>query len=239
MLDYVLGDNGVDEIINNKIFKTHFLVNKTNGLVGSENKLLQSLGLIKSIILNRIDRKLLHNQYERFVFKSPSSSLIIDDYCNFKTQYTDLTSLNLKDALLASGSIPIVMEGIENITGVPQGMYRDGGIIDYHFDFKLKNNDGLILYPHFNSNPKAGWFDKNLKRQVKAENYDNIVMLVPSAKFIESLPYSKIPDRTDFTKMEPDQRIKYWKTVLNDTDKVSHCFNEFLEKKDYTKIKVI
>ena len=239
LLDYVLGDNGLNEIINNKIFKTHFLVNKTNGFVGSENKLIQSLGLIKSIILNRVDRKLLHNQYERFVFKSPSSNLKIDDYCHFKTQYADLTSSNLKDALLASGSIPIVMEGIKNIVGVPSGMYRDGGIIDYHFDFKLKNNGGLILYPHFNSNPKAGWFDKNLNRQIKPENYDNIVMLVPSAKFVESLPYSKIPDRTDFTKMEADQRIQYWKKVLNETDRLSESFSNFLLSKNTSEIKLI
>lgn len=239
LLNYVLDDNGIDEIINNKIFKTHFLVNKTNGFVGSENKVTQSLGLIKSILLNRVDRKLLRNQYERFVFKSPSSQLIIDDYCNFKTQYADLTSSNLKEALLASGSIPIVMEGIKNIAGVPKGMYRDGGIVDYHFDFKLKNNDGLILYPHFNSQPKAGWFDKSLKRKVLAENYDNIVMLVPSPKFIESLPYSKIPDRTDFTKMQANQRIKYWKTVLSETEKTSEYFNELLDKKDYQKIRLI
>lgn len=239
LLNYVLGDNGVEEIIANKIFKTHFLVNKTNGFVGSDNKVTQSLGLIKSILLNRVDRKLLRNQYERFVFKSPSSQLIIDDYCNFKTQYADLTSSNLKEALLASGSIPIVMEGIKNIAGVPKGMYRDGGIVDYHFDFKLKNNDGLILYPHFNSQPKAGWFDKSLKRKVLAENYDNIVMLVPSPKFIKSLPYSKIPDRTDFTKMQANQRIKYWKTVLSETEKTSEYFNEFLDKKDYQKIRLI
>ncbi len=239
LLDYVLADNGTDEVINNEIFKTHFLVNKTNGFVGSDNKIIQSLGLIKSIVLNRIDRQLLRNQYERFVFKSPSSNLIIDDYCNFKTQYADLTPSNLKDALLASGSIPIVMEGIKNITGVPKGMYRDGGIIDYHFDFKLKNNNGLILYPHFNSNPKAGWFDKNLNRKVMAENYDNIVMLVPSKKFVESLPYSKIPDRTDFTKMEPAQRIKYWKTVLSETERLSDEFNDLISSQDLLKIKKI
>jgi hypothetical protein len=237
LLDYVLADNCVDEVINNEIFKTHFLVNKTNGFAGSDNKIIQSLGLIKSIVLNRVDRQLLRNQYERIVFKSPSSNLIIDDYCNFKTQYADLTSSNLKDALLASGSIPIVMEGIKNITGVPKGMYRDGGIIDYHFDFKLKNNNGLILYPHFNSKPKAGWFDKNLKRKVKSENYDNIVMLVPSSKFVESLPFSKIPDRTDFTKMEPAQRIKYWKTVLSETERLSDSFNNFLENESLDCIK--
>jgi hypothetical protein len=239
LLDYVLGDNGVEEIINNKIIKSHFLVNKTNGFVGSENKVTQSLGLIKSILLNRVDRNLLRKQYERFVFKSPLSDLIIDDYCNFKTEYIDLTQNNLRDALLASGSIPMVMQGIKDISGAPKGMYRDGGIVDYHFDFKLKNNEGLILYPHFNSQPKAGWFDKSLKRKVLPKNYDNIVMIVPSPKFIESLPYSKIPDRTDFTKMDSNQRIKYWKIVLSETEKLSDYFNEVLDKKHSQNIRLI
>lgn len=239
LLDYMLGDNGIEEIINNSTFKAHFLANKSNGLVASENKLVQMLGLIKSIGLNRIDRRLIRNQYERFVFQSPSSKLKIDDYCEFKTHHINLTKDNLKDALLASGSIPIVMQGIRDISGSPKGMYRDGGIIDYHFDFKLQNSDGLILYPHFNSEPKAGWFDKNLSRKVKPENYDNVVMLAPSQRFIDSLPYSKIPDRTDFTKMQPEQRIKYWKIVLSETKRLSDSLNEFLLAEDFNKIKSI
>lgn len=239
LLDYVLGDDGVNEIINNSIFKAHFLANKTNGFVSSEHKLVQLLGLVKSVGSNRLNRKLIRNQYERFVFRSPSSSLKIHDYCDFKTQYVDLSISNLKDSLLASGSIPMVMQGIKDISGAPKGIYRDGGIIDYHFDFQLENNDGLILYPHFNSNPKAGWFDKNLKRKVKPENYSNIVMLVPSRKFVDSLPFSKIPDRTDFTEMDASQRIKYWKVVLSETKRLSDCFNEFLTNPKSQKIKKI
>ncbi len=238
LLDYMLGDSGVEEILSNSVFKAHFLVNRANGLAGSENKVFQSFGLIKSYLLNRVDRKYLHKQYDRLIFQYPSSTLMIDDYCNINTENIDLTSANLRNALLASGSIPMVMKGITDIEGAGKGTYRDGGIIDYHFDFKIQNK-GLVLYPHFNSVPKAGWFDKNLKRNVQPENYDNIVMLIPSAKFIESLPYSKIPDRTDFTNMESDQRIKYWKTVLSETEKLSHHFNEFLEAADFSNIKLI
>ncbi|XQW86265.1 patatin-like phospholipase family protein [Thalassotalea piscium] len=239
LLDYMLAEHGVKEIINNPVFKAHFLANKSNGLVSSENKFIQSLGLIKSMGLNRLNRKFISSQYERFIFRPASSKLSIFDYCNFNTRYIDLSETNLKDALLASGSIPIVMEGIRNIDGAPIGIYRDGGIVDYHFDFQIQNDEGLILYPHFNSTPKAGWFDKNLKRKVMAENYDNIVMLVPSKKFVESLPYSKIPDRTDFTKMEPNQRIKYWKKVLTETERLSESFNVFLNKENLGSIKSI
>ena len=152
------------------------------------------MGLSKSYMLNRVNRKLLGSQYERFIFGPATSDLSITDSYNFKTQNIALTQNNLKDALLASGSIPLVMQGIKNIAGSPVGMYRDGGIIDYHFDLKI-NNPGLILYPHFNSEPKAGWFDKNLKRKVSPLNYDNVVMITPSKEFIVSLPYGKIPER--------------------------------------------
>ncbi|TMN84641.1 MULTISPECIES: patatin-like phospholipase family protein [unclassified Pseudoalteromonas] len=227
LLEDVFGDNGVTEIINNPVFKAHFIVAKSNGFIASENKLIQLLGLSKSYMLNRVNRKLLGSQYERFIFGAPNSNLSITDSYNFKTQNIALSQTNLKDALLASGSIPLVMQGIKNIAGSPQGMYRDGGIIDYHFDLKI-NNPGLILYPHFNSEPKAGWFDKNLKRKVAPQNYDNVVMITPSKEFIAGLPYGKIPDRNDFTDLDADTRIKYWNTVFSETEKLAEAFDDYI-----------
>ncbi|TMS80911.1 patatin-like phospholipase family protein [Pseudoalteromonas sp. S554] len=228
LLEDVFGDNGVTEIINNPVFKAHFIVAKSNGFIASENKLIQLLGLSISYMLNRVNRKLLGSQYERFIFGAPNSNLSITDGYNFKTQNIALNQTNLKDALLASGSIPLVMEGIKNIAGSPQGMYRDGGIIDYHFDVKI-NNPGLILYPHFNSDPKAGWFDKNLKRKVAPQNYDSVVMITPSKKFVAGLPYGKIPDRNDFTDLDADTRIKYWNTVFSETEKLAEAFDKYLD----------
>lgn len=228
LLEDVFGDNGVTEIINNPIFKAHFIVAKSNGFIASEHKLIQLLGISKSYMLNRVNRKLLSSQYERFIFGAPNSNLSITDSYNFKTQNIALSQNNLKDALLASGSIPLVMQGIKNIAGSPQGMYRDGGIIDYHFDLKI-NNPGLILYPHFNSEPKAGWFDKNLKRKVAPQNYDNVVMITPSKEFIAGLPYGKIPDRNDFTDLDADTRIKYWNTVFSETEKLAEAFDKNLD----------
>ena len=238
LVDYMLGKSGIDEILNNRTFKAHFLVNRANGLVASENKLLQSAGLLKSYLFNRVDRKLLRSQYQRLVFAPAGSNIEIEDYCDFSTENINLTKENLKYALLASGSIPMVMEGIKDISGAGKGIYRDGGIVDYHFDFKIKN-DGLVFYPHFNSAPKAGWFDKNLKRRVKTENYDNIVMVCPSAKFINSLPYNKIPDRTDFTTLDAEQRLNYWKKVLLETEQLADCFSSIIEKQNYDGIKII
>ena len=232
LLDDVFGDDGVTEIINNPVFKAHFIVAKSNGFIASEHKLIQLLGLSKSYMLNRINRKLLGAQYERFIFGAPNSHLSITDNYKFKTHNIELTQTNLKDALLASGSIPLVMQGIKNIAGSPPGIYRDGGIIDYHFDLKI-NNPGLILYPHFNSDPKAGWFDKNLKRKVSPQNYDNVVMITPSKEFVVGLPYGKIPDRNDFTDLDADTRIKYWNTVFSETEKLAKAFDNKLNSDSF------
>ena len=140
IVEQLFAENGADEIINNKIFKAHFLVAKCNGLTDSDNKIKQGAGLITSMLLNKIDRRLLSKQYQRYIFQHPSSTLTINDPYNFSNVYQTLNPDNIKSALLASGSIPMVMSGIKNITGSKNGTYRDGGIIDYHFDFSLSNN---------------------------------------------------------------------------------------------------
>lgn len=239
LLDRVFGDKGAQEVIDNPIFKAHFLVAKTNGFVASERKTLQIAGLVKSYALNRVNRKLLTRQYERFVFHHPRSAILINDDSGFTTHNVALSQDNIKASLLASGSIPMVMLGIKDIPGAPKGMYRDGGLIDYHFDISLQNSPGLTLYPHFNAQPKAGWFDKDLARVIAPKNYAKTVMLVPSTKFIATLPYGKIPDRDDFTKMPADVRIQYWQTVLKQTEQLAAYLHQFLLKPDITQIKAL
>lgn len=239
LLDRVFGEKGAQEVIDNPVFKAHFLVAKTNGFVASERKALQITGLVTSYALNRVNRRLLTRQYERFIFHSPHSALQINDDSGFKTHRVTLSQDNIKAALLASGSIPMVMLGVKDIAGAPDGMYRDGGIIDYHFDISLQNSPGLTLYPHFNAQPKAGWFDKNLARIIAPKNYAKTVMLVPSNKFIASLPFAKIPDRDDFTKMPAPERIKYWQTVLGQTEQLAEYFQHFVAKQDLGRIKAL
>lgn len=105
-----------------------------------------------SAAANTVSRKNLSRLYTRYVFLRRSDFTIHDPY-HLPTQYHELTQGNIHDALLASGSIPVVIEGVTNIEGAPQGMYRDGGIIDYHFDLSFGPDKGLVLYPHFTTSP--------------------------------------------------------------------------------------
>ena len=238
LLDDLFGDTGVNEIINNEVFKAHFIVAKCNGFVASENKVIQGAGLLTSFLNNAISRPRLKSQYERYIFQNSRSDLIIEDPDNIATTIVPFSKSNIKKSLLASGAIPMVMQGIKDIPDCPKGMYRDGGIIDYHFDFEVKNK-GLILYPHFSSSLKAGWFDKKLSRKVRSKHYDKTVLLCPSAEFIDSLPYNKIPDRNDFIEMNPEQRIKYWREVFVQSEKLAEHFASFYQQQNINSIKNI
>lgn len=239
VLDYVLGEQGAAQIITNPIIKAHFIVAKTNGLLAHDSRFRQLCGLSRSYLLNRLGRDKLARQYHRYIFSQPSQQVLIDDPHALPTHYVNLTVGNLKQALYASGAIPLVMDGINEIENLPKGTYRDGGIIDYHFDFTVKaapDQGPLVLYPHFNSQPKAGWFDKNLKRQPLASSYDKVVMLAPTQEFIEKLPYQKIPDRKDFKQLSDRERINYWQQVLELSQLLADDFKEFVASQSLEKI---
>ena len=238
MMDAIFGKFGEQEIVDNPHFKAHIIVAKCNGFVASENKFIQGLGLAKSYVNNRINRKRLNSQFERYIFQSSNSDLTLNDPDKISTTRISFSNANIRNALLASGSIPMVMKGISHIENSPKGMYRDGGIVDYHFDFEIKNS-GLTLYPHFSSTLKAGWFDKNLSRKVRLKHYDNTVLLCPSTEFIDSLPHQKIPDRNDFVDMNREQRMSYWQTVMNESEKLAESFQHLYENKDINRIKNI
>ena len=238
LMDALMGSTGVEEIMTNPVFKAHFVVAKCQGFAASENKALQTLALVKSYLLNRFNRKYLRSQYQRYIFQSQNSNFAFTDPDGFYSKTLPFTPDNVVPSLLASGSIPLVMEGIKDIPDAPKGMYRDGGIIDYHFDMAI-DSPGLTLYPHFSSTLRAGWFDKNLSRQVRASHYDNAVVICPSANFVEQLPYQKIPDRKDFTAMEAEQRIQYWRTVMSETERLAEYLANFVDKQQLEIIKPI
>ncbi|MEC8373978.1 MAG: patatin-like phospholipase family protein [Pseudomonadota bacterium] len=225
LLKYMVNDEGKQQVLANSRFKAHLIVAKCLGATRFESKVRQLSGLAMSAAVNTVSRKNLKRLYQRYVFSTPNTDFSVNDPYNLPTHYHALTQNNIHSALLASGSIPVVIEGVTDIEGAPAGMYRDGGIIDYHFDLSFGPDNGLVLYPHFYNKPIPGWFDKGLKGRVPhRSSYDNVVMLVPSASFVANLPYSKIPDRKDFEVLDASTRIKYWQTVLKETDRLGEYF---------------
>ena len=195
-----------------------------NGKVGL------GLGLALAAASNLISRRALSLYFERVVFNNHDHSCELTRLTDIPTLDVKLTQENVVDALIASGSIPFVLEGVRNISGASNGLYLDGGLTDYHFDVPFHTNDGLVLYPHFFPRVIPGWFDKQLPwRKVVKSYYDNVLLVVPSREFVAALPYQKIPDRTDFEKLDYEQRVKYWQTVLQESQRLAEDFANLVE----------
>lgn len=230
LIEHMAPSEGITDALSNDRFKLHIFTVLCHGKMSTSTRVRQLSGLLTSSYQNWRSRERLSRLYTRVVFSAPSSKLVIDDPYELPTERVDLTFNNFRDALLASGAIPLVIDGVEHIVNAPPGIYRDGGIIDYHFDLNFGPSNGLVLYPHFYPRPIAGWFDKALKkRRVHESSYSNVVMLVPSDEFVHSLPFNKIPDRKDFEKMSADVRIPYWQRVISESDRLGEAFMQAVE----------
>ncbi len=216
ILQIILGASGAAEIIGHRQFRTHVLTVRSGLMTASDNRSLLGIGLIAAATANLISRKSLGAFFSRGLFYDPRALPPFYNVEGFPLHRVRLTEENLIDAIIASGSIPLVLNGVRDIPGAPPGTYRDGGVIDYHLDLPLSEPDRFTLFPHFFGAMKPGWFDKRLSwRRMTPANVDRTILVCPSPDFIRSLPNAKVPDRTDFVTMSPADRIRTWRNVID------------------------
>jgi hypothetical protein len=197
----------------------------------SENRWSLSAGLFLAAALNLVSRKTLGMFFERALFYDPRDLPPFFDVTGFPLQQIKLCSGNLEDAVVATGSIPLVLTGVRDIAGATPGVYRDGGVIDYHHDLPHSAEERLTLYPHFYDRIVPGWFDKKLDwRRPHPEHVDRTILISPSQSFVSRLPNGKIPDRTDFVNYSQQERVKAWRGCLKACEELADDFNEILEK---------
>lgn len=215
ILQEILGDDGAEHLVAHPRIRTHVVTARGRGPSGSTSSALLAAGMGAAALSNTVSRRLLHLHFQRVVFHNADQPQSEFDLHDFQTRYCALTADNVARTLHASGAIPFVLAGERDIPGAPTGHYWDGGIIDYHFDLAQHRGSGLILYPHFSASVIPGWFDKFLPwRAASIRDIKNLVMLCPSAEFTADLPRAKIPDRTDFTRLGAEERIRYWEECV-------------------------
>lgn len=230
MLAETLGPGGVSEIVENQVFRTHIIADRARGIGSSQIKQLRMLQFLGSAVLNTASRKTLSLFFERNIFSNMGQLSPFRDVKDLKSTHVAMHEDNLMDAMMATGSIPFVLNGVRDIRGAKRGMYWDGGITDYHFDFPFHSGDDLVLYPHFSPTVIPGWFDKRVPwRRVNPKNFENVVLVVPSKDFVAGMPYGKIPDRTDFETLDYETRLAYWKTVLEMSRRMADDFAALVE----------
>jgi hypothetical protein len=224
ILGLVLGAEGAREICSNPLLRSHIVAARLRNDRGLDRGRRFQMQLAVGATRNLLSRRLLGQSFDRILFHSadenetsPSSershgpTLAFDD---FETHRYPLTPERVRPALLASGSIPLLMKGVRTTPDVP-GTLFDGGIIDYHFDFSFRRREGLVLFAHFFDRIVPGWFDKPLPwRRPDAGALDDVVMIAPTDQFVASLPGGKVPDRNDFLEFSTDERIERWRGIV-------------------------
>ncbi len=214
IMDACLTPGMAEEILAHPYCRLHLSAVRCRRPLSSDHPLAMAAGLMVAWGTNRISRDLFRRQCRPTLFYDPRDVPFSSNNGEFPGGAVPLTGENLRQALLASGSIPYVMEGIRKIPGAPGGVYRDGGLFHYHpaFDF-LKGEDGIVLYPHFHSTVTLGWFDKNRPERIADGSLlSDVLLLAPSPSFVADLPLGRIPDRRDFERLagRDGERVAFW-----------------------------
>ena len=175
----------------------------------------------------------------------------------FGAEQVALTAANAEEALLGSGSIPLICDPVkvaDTATHMPPGWYWDGGLIDYHLYYPYHQLDGLVLYPHFIDSLIPGWLDKFVpwRKQGTASRsgsggnsggsgnsggnawLSNMILISPSREFLRTLPNGKLPDRNDFYRYGLDhaRRITDWKRAVAECGRFAEQAAAWLQAPD-------
>ena len=180
----------------------------------------------RAALANLAHRNRLAAHMERVVFGVGNSRLLDAPFDAFGLTSIDLTDANAEDALLASGSIPLICDPVSAPAGAPAGEYWDGGLIDYHLRLPYATLDGIVLYPHFAPRVTPGWLDKLLpwRRHRRGDPWlDNVLLIAPSPALLARLPNGKLPDRNDFLRYGADNagRQRDWRRAIAECDRMA------------------
>ncbi|MEQ1517016.1 MAG: hypothetical protein ABL931_11065 [Usitatibacteraceae bacterium] len=219
------------ELLSNPHYQLNVLVVCGKGILKREARGRTHTGFALAALANAIGRPHLRHFLDRVWFYADEQNTHAPEgrapigfpadgvpaFDRFHTHYVKLTPENFGDALIASGSIPLVLEGVAHIADAPAGTFWDGGLIDYHLHLPYHRTPGLVLYPHFTDRIVPGWLDKMLPwRKAQGAWLDNTILVSPTREYLDSLPHRKLPDRNDFKRFIDDYegRLRYWQKAM-------------------------
>jgi hypothetical protein len=228
ILDSLLGDDGFAPHLSHSLFRLHIVTARFRHLGASEGT-LSWLGFGIAALANALHRRALAGAIERVVFDADGDPGPFAPWRSLPTRHVPLTLENVRAALMASAAIPGVMSGVRNPPGAPAGVYRDGGVADYHFGLEIDARDGVTLYPHFYPYLVPGWFDKSMPWR-RTRGLRRVIVLTASPAYVASLPNGRIPDRRDFSVMTDDERMRSWRSAIDMGKRLGDEFAELLAK---------
>lgn len=226
----------VSYILTHPVYDVAVHTVRGKGPAASSNRGMQGSALLIAALMNAISPRCMNIFFERVVFfcaqEDPSFLK------SFRGAAVRLNEENLKMAALATGALPYVVSGVQNIPGARQGVYRDGGLMDYQLNQDYDPPEGTIaLFFHYQERVVPGWFDKILRWRRPPEGcLSQVLQVYPGADFVKMLPDGRLSDRTDFTIFvnDPLERIRRWDEVSRLSEILG---DEFLEAVDSNRIR--
>ncbi|NNL11004.1 MAG: patatin-like phospholipase family protein [Pseudomonadales bacterium] len=224
ILDKTIPDAARHEILGNPRYLFSCAATACPGLLGSEQAPLQWLGMAGTALRELSPQRLqLRANLRRIIFCSEQARVLMQPQAG---NFVALSEASLKPAIIASGSLPLYMHGVQ---GLHPHTLRDGGLLDYHPvpSNLLAAQQGLVLYPHFFPHLVERWFDKFYPwRKVTADRLEDVVLISPSQAFCDSLELGRVPDRSDFKRYynRDAERMRLWREVTVRSDEMGEQF---------------
>jgi len=215
-------------------------------LHGTESK----VAFARATLANAVARDRLAGYFERVLFGAGRPGFLREPHDAFGLVRVPIDERNAEQALLASGTIPLVCSPVRDIPGAPAGLYWDGALVDYHLLLpypQLTRATGrrrLVFYPHFNDYVTPGWLDKHLPWRKAPRGHawlDDMLLVAPSPQFLARLPNGKLPDRQDFYRYGQDHpaRIRDWERAIGECERFAEAVLRWMERPDPTLLQPI
>ena len=247
ILDDLIGDHA-NAMVTHADHRLQILIARgQRGLAQPSGRLGTLASFAAATLANLRGRDGLAAHFERIVVGDPRAvpSWLEQPFDHFATHFAPLGADNLRDALLASGTLPLIMKPLTHIAHVSPGQFWDGGLIDYHLALPYARlREGLVLYPHFTDHLVPGWLDKALHwrrahRTAQRHWLDNVVLLSPSRAFLQRLPRKQLPDRSDFAHYGRAHatRIANWRRAIGEGQRLRDALARFTSQPDLAQVR--
>lgn len=221
----------VESVLNHPQYRLHISTSRGRQVLRRASPSRTALGFAGLALGNAVSRKAVGLFMERTVFSSRGEPLPVP-LKDLPTGLVELDSGNFMQAMLASCSIPFMLDAVNDIPGAIRGAHWDGGIVDYHFHWPYAAMDtGLVLYPHFQKQVVPGWLDKALKWRHRSSPWlDNMVLLAPNPQWVATLPGGKLPDRKDFSRLAYAPRVAAWTDAVARAMQLADEWQDWLQR---------
>jgi hypothetical protein len=227
-VDAFIPDKAVEHTVNHDRFDLAVHAVRAKGPSASADRRIEGFAILAAGLMNAVTPKAMNVFYERVVFYSGDPAPVFTSFFNGRA--IRLTTRNLRHAALATGSLPYIVAGVENIPDAPMGVYRDGGLTDYQLNQDYHPGPGgITLFFHYQERIVPGWLDKKLRwRRPPKESLDCVLQVYPGRDFLDLLPDRRLPDREDFRIFvdRPSERIERWDKVSELSEILGEQFME-------------